>query len=139
MKDIFAELAAQREKDRQRYESQDDDLCMICHAYGSDKRSLFVSCGYQMKEAVPEMIDLFACGESVKGRGYYLNLCKSCRGSLLVHFREWANERRELRPLPKDHDGHLEDEDTDDLVPVRMDGATVYMSLEDYQVWRTTR
>lgn len=137
MLDWIDEMMAERKRDRKRLEEADPDLCMICHAYGVDKRSLFVDCSYQMKEAVPEMLDLSACDEPLNERGYYLRICKSCRGSLLGHMRIWANERRATRNEAKSGDGgELILDESEWLVPVRLDGATVYMTEEQYLSWR---
>ena len=110
LEELIKKTEARRKADALRYKKLDSDLCMLCHAYGQDKRSLFISCFYAIEESVPEAIDLSLCGDGLKERGYYLRLCKSCRSSLLEHLEEWANKRRDLRGVPKDHDGDLEDD-----------------------------
>lgn len=132
--DILTRTRERRERDAKRYAELDRDLCMLCGAYGADKRSLFISCFYDISEAIPEAIDLFLCGDKVKDRGWYLRVCKSCRGELLGMLREWANHRRSLQSLPKDHDGYIDDEyvvkDPEAIFPVRVDGRVVYMTRE---------
>lgn len=94
--------------DRGRYENHDGDLCMLCGAHGSDKRNLFVSCLYAIHEVVPEAIDLRAAG--TERVGYYLRICKSCRGRFLEGLGRWRAECIALRGTPMDHDGCPEDE-----------------------------
>lgn len=130
---MIAEAKARREADAKRYNSLDENLCMICWAYGNDKRSLFVSCFYTVHEAVPEAIDLTEAPAVVKDRGYYLRICKACRGSFLGHMREWADERRKLRETPKDHDEHVDDANPEANIPVRIDGAIVMLTREQWE------
>lgn len=144
MSDWLNDLNAKRAKDAQRFYEQDDDLCMICHAYGADKRSLFIECLYAIEEVVPEAIELFAVEGPVKERhksGYYLRVCKSCRGALLGKMQEWRNERVALRGEPKDHDGDtwfLYDEEQPSI-PVRINGATVLMTEAQYKRHRESK
>ena len=139
--DVRAMLDAhdrRRAHDAERYATHHDDLCMLCHAYGSDKRSLFLRCLYAVNEAVPEAIDTFAVEtlpEALRGF-YYLRICKSCRGRLLGHLRDWRGECMVMRPVLKDHDGSPELESEEPLVPVRIDGAIVRMTQEDYERWK---
>jgi hypothetical protein len=99
--------------DAKRFKELDGDLCQLCNAYGADKRSLILACFYDVTEVVPEAIDLTDVAGALKGRGYYLRLCKSCRGRLLGMLKGWRNECIALRGLPKDHDGGIEDEDSE--------------------------
>lgn len=122
---LLDETAARRKADAKRFAKADEQLCMLCWAYGNDKRSLFVSCFYAVHEAVPEAIDL-------KERGYYLRICKACRGDFLGKMRQWADERRALRDTPKDHDGHVSEENPEANIPVRIDGAIVMLTREQW-------
>lgn len=124
-----------REQDKLRYEQHDSDLCMLCGAYGSDKRSLFMSCFYDISEVVPEMIDLFDV-EGLKDRDWYLRICKTCRGELLDHLQQWRNERVALRSVAKDHDGYVYENGDEKLIPVRLQGMVVYMTPEDYEEYK---
>lgn len=124
-----------RALDAERYHHSDPDLCMLCGAYGADKRSLRIGCGYAVHEAVPEAIDLFDIPE-MREFGYYLRLCKSCRGALLQHMEQWRRERIELRDQPKDHDGYLWEDYDSDLIPVRMHGRVVMMTALAYAEWK---
>lgn len=129
-----------RKSDAERLEKSDGDLCMLCHAYGADKRSLYISCLYAMNEVVPEMIDLTDTDR--KQHGYYLRICKSCRGSLLGHIADWAEERRDRRSMPKDHDGdelYPGDDDEDEVFYVRIHGVAVPMTPEQFKVWKAER
>jgi len=129
-------INAQRERDAQRYETQDFDLCQVCHAYGPDKRSLTIDCFYQLNESIPEFIDLF----KVEGRsrdGYYMRICQSCRGRLIAHLQEWFKAGKALRDTPKDHDGGIDyDGDPDANIPIRINGATVMFTREQYDAYK---
>lgn len=103
--DLIERTQQRRNRDKERYEQHDSDLCMLCGAYGADKRSLFISCFYEVSEVVPEAIDLFEV-EGMEKRGYYLRICKTCRRHLLQHLQEWRKERVARREIPKDHDGY---------------------------------
>ena len=133
------ELQRRQERDARAYEQSDDALCMLCHAYGNDKRSLWLSCFYDVKEVMPEALDVFAV-PTLKGRGYYLRLCKSCRGRFLDMLGQWRKACVDLRGLPKDHDGYVFDcEDAEANVPVRINGRIVMMTLEGYEEWKRVR
>lgn len=121
---------ARSERDAKRFEEHDSDLCMLCFACGGDMRSLFVSCLYAVHEAVPEAIDLWLCGEGLKDRGYYLCICKTCRGTFLTMMESWRTERIALREIEKDSDGFIPL--TEANIPVRVHGAVVMMTKEQY-------
>lgn len=116
-----------------RWESQDYDECMLCDAHGADKRSLFMSCFYDLQEAIPEFLDLSGIDGEIGKRGWYLRICKSCRARLLGHIRAWGNECKALRDIPKDHDGYLVGDWIEGKIPVRVDGATTYMTPYEYK------
>jgi len=134
MQKIIEESKEQEKLDKERWESMDKDLCMLCGAYGADKRSLFIQYFYAIHELVPEAIWLKGClpEEDARQHMYYLLTCKSCRGSLLAHLEDWRNDRIALREQPKDHDGYLLSEDTDGLIPYRKHGLTVFLTPEQY-------
>lgn len=120
------------QSDAEAFRNMDDDLCMLCHAHGADKRCLFLSCLYDVKESVPEALSLADVEEwNVNGRSfYYLRICKNCRGEFLRMLREWRLGAIARRNIPKDHDGHpVLQEGT---IPVRKDGRVVYMTEEEY-------
>ena len=122
-------------EDAWRFAESDGDLCMLCGAYGTDKRSLFISCLYDVSEAVPEALNLrYVPG--LEARGWYVRLCKSCRGSLLGQMREWRNERVALRGMVKDHDGYVEEADPERCISVRVDGMCVMMLEHVWEEWR---
>lgn len=131
MEDILKQAEKRRAESKRRWDNMNEDLCMLCHAYGADKRNVFIQCGYEMQEAVPEFIDLHDCGHEVWQHGYYLRVCKNCRGAMLASLREWANRQRGLRRLAKDHDGYLGDSDY--LIPARIDGVAVWMEPHKYR------
>lgn len=130
----FAREDARREADAERYAAHDPDLCMLCGAYGADKRSLFVNCGYAVHEFVPEAILLRGLADpEMRRRGYYLNLCKSCRGRLLEKLAEWRAECIGLRGMAMDHDGYLEYPGEDGrTIPVRRAGRIVMLTPEEF-------
>lgn len=135
LEDIISRTNGRREADKKRFEEHDDDLCMLCDAYGEDKRSLFISCFYEVSEVIPEAIDLFGV-EKFKGRGYYLRICKNCRGDLLNKLGEWRNEMIARREVPKDHDGHNEDDEPGQNIPIRINGRIIMMSEVQFAEWK---
>lgn len=125
-----------RAQDKQRFEQHDHDLCMICHAYGQDKRSLWIDCFYAINEVLPEALDISSAGlTGAHSRGYFICICKSCRGRLLGHLQAWRDEGVALRDTPKDHDGEPEYFDTDRHIPMRVHGTTVIMNQSEYDAY----
>jgi len=55
---LIKEVQFRRKEDAKRFEQLDEDLCMCCHAYGADKRSLWLDCFYDIKEVIPDMIEI---------------------------------------------------------------------------------
>jgi hypothetical protein len=134
--EMIAASNKRRDEDATRYEASDGDLCMLCHAYGNDKRSLFIRCFYAVHEVVPEAIDLGGVKDKELSKyGYYVRLCKSCRGRLLGHLKTWRDECVALQPIPKDHDGYLEEEDDTRNIYVRINGVNVAMNADEYAVY----
>jgi hypothetical protein len=131
---ILIPLQERRQADAARWAEMDSALCMLCHAHGADKRTLFLSCFYQLPEVIPEIIDLFDLGEPLKDKGYALRICKSCRGDFLGMLKEWRDRRLARRPLPKDHDGEevYAVEDADRNIPYRTHGRTEMMTRSEY-------
>ena len=118
-----------------RYDELDTDECMLCGAYGEDKRSLVMRCFYDLTEVVPEMISLRNCSnEAIQNDGYFLRTCKVCRGALLGALREWAIECRKKHGTPMDHDGYpLVEQDNDKHIPVRIDGTIKMISDDEFE------
>lgn len=120
---------------KKRWDSMDNDLCQACHAYGSDKRNLILTCFYEITESVPEFIDL----HNVYDEGnplrdfYYMRICKRCRSKFLEKLKEWFRECEKWRNTPKDHDGHPEEYDEDQNIPVRIDGAMIMMNADEFK------
>lgn len=135
MTEYFVDPMVRRARSAARFEALDPDECQLCGAHGPDKRSLFIDCGYALYEAVDEVIDIRDL-ELERGRGYYLLLCKSCRGRLLAALERWAEECRLLRGLPKDSDGGLDEIDPDRNIPVRVHGAIQMMTRDEYDEHR---
>lgn len=133
LRDMLERIRRKQEADAERFKGLDGDLCQLCHAYGEDKRSLWIDCGYDVAEVVPEMMDTrcFEDPDAAK-RGHYLRFCKSCRGRLLSAMKEWRRECIALRGTPKDHDGHVEDDDPERNIPVRVNGAIVMLTHEEW-------
>lgn len=134
-----------RERDAKLYAESDSDLCMLCHAYGADKRTWWVSCFYAIHEVVPEALDTFAVPEEQKKHsGYFLWLCKSCRGRFLDMLGKWRSSCVALRDETKDHDGYICYED-DDMpynpanIPVRINGRIVMLDANSYEVWKQSQ
>ena len=133
---IIEETKERRRIDAERFKQLDRDSCQLCHAHGEDKRSLFISCLYAVHEVLPEAIDLFDVPmEGVsegQHRGYYLNICKSCRAGLLSHLKAWRNECVAKRDEPMDHDGNIQPTDPDRNIPVRINGAIQMLTREEW-------
>jgi hypothetical protein len=130
-------LKAARAADIKEFEERDENLCMICYAYGNDKRNFVLRCFYNVKELIPEALDLFGLEEGHAWQGsYYLRVCKSCRGSLLVALKSAADQRRPLRTQSKDHDGDIDSYGSEQCIPVRMAGATVMLTEEQYEAYK---
>lgn len=131
LEELMKKSKERRETDKERYYNQDESLCMMCHAYGQDKRSLYISCFYAVYEVVPEAIDLSLTNR--KEQGYYLRICKSCRSAFLKMMGDWRQNRIALRGVPKDHDGGIEYVVSSKKIPVRINGETVLMDEEEYE------
>lgn len=58
LRDIVTEARARRGRDAETFAAHDRDECMLCDAYGADKRSLFIDCGYAVHEVLPEVLDI---------------------------------------------------------------------------------
>ncbi len=129
LQEYLAEKEARKKRDVERWKDHDGDLCMLCHAYGADKRSLFVACFYDVHEVVPEVIDLHGC--DTERKGYYLRICKTCRGEFLEMMRSWRADRVAERETPKDHDGSDYDGGAG-LIRVREHGRTIFLTEAQY-------
>jgi hypothetical protein len=121
--------------DAGRLRGLDEAECQLCYARGPDKRSLFIGCFYAIHEVIPEAIDLSAVPEWEQ-RGYYVRLCKWCRGELLQRLGEWRNFCVARRPLEKDHDGEAIYQPAAANVPVRINGRIAWMTPADYAAWQ---
>lgn len=140
--DLIKTSKARREVDAKRFEEvRSGEICQLCFAEGADKRSLFIQCGYAVHEVVPEAIDLFGVpDDALKGRGYYLLLCKSCRGRLLGALGEWRKACVALRSKPKDHDGYLSDDEPEGAyIPVRINGVVKHLTEEEWEAYKEER
>lgn len=127
---------AQDRRDQEAFEQVDEEVCMLCEAKGEDKRTLRIDCFYDIKEAIPEALSLIY----VKGeKGYYLNICKDCRGELLLLLSEWRERMLLKRPLQKDSDGHPYETDHERNIPVRQYGAIKMMSYEEYMQYENAK
>jgi hypothetical protein len=132
--DYVASLEGQADADAERWQQHDMDTCMLCGASGPDKRSLFISCFYAISEVVPEAINLRKVPDpDFSGRGYYLRICKACRGSLLGHLAMWRHERLSLRGTPMDDDGNAEPESGQAVFYIRQHGATIAVPVPSEQ------
>ena len=126
---------AKRAQGKTGFEDHDQDLCMLCDAYGEDKRSLFIDCFYDVQEVVPEAFDLGDV-EKLKDRGYYLRICKNCRGELLAKLGGWRNEMVARRSISKDHDGHDAAIEEGKDIPVRINGRIIYMTEPQFNIYK---
>lgn len=129
MIDFLEQTKQRRADDAKAFEESDGDLCMMCHAYGDDKRTLLIRCLYDVHEVVPEALDTHEIRHFSDG-GYYIRICKSCRGRFLRMLGKWRSDCVALRHIPKDHDGDIYD-DNEGLVPVRKHGVIVWQLPEE--------
>lgn len=132
-------IDAKRKTDAERFEKLDQDECQLCYARGADKRSLIIHCLYDIQEVVPEAIDLSGVKDGIKEKmlvkcGYYLRICKACRGRLLAKLEEWRKECIAQILIPKNHDGEPTNEITppDAYIPYRVYGRTRMVTKEEY-------
>jgi hypothetical protein len=141
--DIINKTNRERGDGAKRYQEHDSDLCMICHARGGDMRSFFISMFYALSEVAPEFVNIDKVHETIPDfpfqRGYYLRICKTCRGEIMQSIKEAINSRRSLRDTPKDSDGEVEEFNPARNIPVRMNGRTVMMTPEEYDEWRDSQ
>jgi ferredoxin len=139
LKEMLDAKTARRKVDMEKYETIDDDLCMLCGAYGADKRNLVMRCFYDIKEVLPEALDL---SKHPDVKAFFIRICKSCRARFLGHLSDWRKECLALRDVEKDHDGGVWADEGYDLpeternIPVRVHGATTMMNLKEYEAYR---
>lgn len=93
----------ERLEDEKRWESLDIDTCMVCGAKGQERRILFVSCLYNLKEVSPLFIDLYDTQQREKGFG--LRICKGCRVTFLALLGAWIEKKGRLVDPHLDDDG----------------------------------
>jgi len=132
IKQTIEDAKSRRKRDAERWETLDKDACMLCEAAGPDMRSLFLACGYLISEVVPEAIDLEDCPENISSRGWYLRICKSCRGAFLSMLADWKTERIHRRGVAKDSDGGDALYDDEANIPVRVNGETTMMTFSEF-------
>jgi len=135
IQDISERTRKRNEDDARRLGALDPDQCMACHAHGADKRSLTISCGYDISEVIPEAISLRLV-EGLERRGWYLLICKSCRAALLGFLDAWWAARVATRSVPKDHDGGWLEEREGAYIPVRQHGAVTMMTEGEWNEYR---
>lgn len=146
LKQTMEKRAQQKAYDEALMAAYSEDRCMLCHAYGEDKRTFMARCFYDMKEAVPELIyvaNVPSLQVAFPGHDdqYFLRICKSCRGDLLGTLKQWGDRRRARRGLPMDEDGaDLEpvlDYDASEGVPyIREFGKTRPMTAAEIAAMR---
>ena len=132
--EVIEQTKRRRGIDKKRFEELDKDLCMMCLAYGADKRILYIECMYAIHEMVPEAMDLFSADN--KQIGYTLRICKACRGAFLDMLGKWREERMARRTTLKDHDGNDELDEPGYDIPVRVNGAIVMMNEDQYREFK---
>ncbi len=140
--EIIERSKRRRIEDAERFKALDSDLCMCCHAYGSDKRSLWVDCFYEVREVVPEAIEISGVDPKPGSHqsGYYLRICKACRGRFLSMMGEWWKAGLDRRDTAKDHDGHDEYEpDPERNIPIRVNGAIVMLTRAEWDARQAGR
>lgn len=138
LQQLLSNIDTERKADAERFKNLDQNECQLCYARGEDKRSLVINCFYNVKDVLPEAIDLSnVTVETLAGRGYYLRICKACRGRLLAKLEEWRNECIAFIPLPKNHDGELLEEGPGAYIPFRVHGRTRMVTKEEFETLKT--
>lgn len=133
MQQLLDNIGAKRKADAERFKTLDEDECQLCYARGADKRSLTINCLYDIQEVLPEAIDLAnVMVENLAKCGYYLRICKACRGRLLAKLEEWREECITFIPQPKNHDGELLEEKPGAYIPLRVHGRTRMVTKEEF-------
>lgn len=129
-------IQKRREADAERFRKMDGDECMLCHAHGPDMRNLVMDCFYDISEAIPQAIDIHNLDIQNHKSGWYLRICKTCRGEFLGHIESWSRERIKLRGMT-DSDGELLEQDySSKNIPVRVMGMIVMMDEQEYEEFR---
>lgn len=98
-------LDAERQADAAALKVLSYDKCQLCEAEGPDMRSLYVDMFYNIKEVLPESHEVFHAGLEQHKVGYYLRICKNCRGELLDMLALWRKAMVARREIVKDEDG----------------------------------
>ena len=138
LQQLLTNIDTKRKTDAERFKTLDQDECQLCYAHGADKRNLVIYCFYNVQEVIPEAIDLFDVPvETLSKRGYYLRICKACRGRLLAKLEEWRNECISLILVPKNHDGELLGESPGAYIPLRVYGRTRMVTKEEFETLKS--
>ena len=140
-KKIIDEGHVKNKKDARAYEKADDDLCMLCGAKGQDKRTLLMRCFYEIREMVPEALNLAEVKE-YKDKDmdsfYFLRICKCCRAKFLGHIKDWREETVALRGKMKDYDGYIDEDDREEdperNIPIRENGIIKMINIEEWNL-----
>jgi hypothetical protein len=103
MSEWLEKIKAERSADAKRWDSLSDNICQVCNTKGEDRRTLFISCLYSLKEVSPLFIDLFETPQ--KERGFALRICKGCRARLLGYLQKWVQEQGRVADSHLDDDG----------------------------------
>lgn len=110
--------------------------CAVCGEVGQDRRTLRISHGYELREVSEKFERTQILESSPDSRlsdplpAWKLTTCKECRADLMGLLRRWiesgsAVDRRWISSDPERN------------IPVRIDGAIVMMTREEYDQWRT--
>lgn len=135
--DYIENMRQARKDDAKAFAEGDENLCMLCHAYGPDKRSFLINCGYDVKEAIPEALDLHLVEDL---SGYYLRVCKCCRGYLLEGLKRVADHRRYMREKGGlSSDGEPDNFDEEAAIYVRINGANVCMTPDQFERYKAQK
>jgi len=73
--------------------------CEICGTEGDDRRTLHISCLYNLVE----VSSLFK--QDTETKMYRVTMCKGCRVRLLQHLKTWIEEKGRLTDPHLDDDG----------------------------------
>src|SRR3990170_6304572 len=100
---LIQESQARREHDAKRWNHMKSNVCQVCGTEGNDRRTLLISCLYNLSEVSDQFIDLFNVNEKLQGM-FGVRICKGCRAQLMIKLSEWINEGG------RKADSHLDDD-----------------------------
>lgn len=101
------------------------EQCQVCEALGDDRRTLVISCGYDLHEVSKK----FARTPDDRHAQFMLLVCKDCRGDFLGVLRRWVAKEFILK----------QEESSDRNIPLRVDGRIIMLTKAEWDAYTTQR